>query len=116
MRISPEKPGDMTVIQPGRPEKAISARAPLCLLSGMTCKKNEEEYDTLLEILDDAGEAWSKGQTSEGRSAPFHVVFVIAEEDKSKRKHWELEEFSAIESETPKTKPNLGRSTKRPRK
>jgi RNAse (barnase) inhibitor barstar len=76
----------------------------------------EEDYDTLLEILDDAGEAWSKGHTAEGRSAPFHVVFIIDEQDKSKRKHWELEEFSLTDSKTPKTKPSPTRSAKRPRR
>jgi RNAse (barnase) inhibitor barstar len=76
----------------------------------------EEDYDTLLEILDDAGEAWSKGHTAEGRSAPFHVVFIIDEQDKSKRKHWELEEFSLTDSKTPKTRPSPTRSAKRPRR
>ena len=76
----------------------------------------EEEYETLLEILDDAGEAWSKGQTADGRCAPFHTVFVIAEQDKSKRKRWELEEFSPTGSKTPKTKPNPKRSAKQSRK
>ena len=77
---------------------------------------NDEEYETLLEVLSDAGEAWSKGHTADGRCAPFHVVFIIAEQDKSKRKHWELEEFSSTESKTPKTKPSPKRSAKRPRK
>lgn len=76
----------------------------------------EEEYETLLEIFDDAGEAWSKGHTANGRSAPFHVVFIIDEQDKSKRKHWELEEFSSIESKPPKTKSSPKRSVKRSRK
>lgn len=77
---------------------------------------DEEEYETLLEVLDDAGEAWSKGQTAEGRRATFHVVFVIAEQDKSKRKRWELEEFSLIEPKTPKPKLNSKHSTKRSKK
>jgi RNAse (barnase) inhibitor barstar len=76
----------------------------------------EEEYNTLLEVLDDAGEAWSKGQTIDGRRAAFHAVFIITEQDKSKRKHWELEEFSLLESKTPKTKPSSRRSTKRSKK
>ena len=78
--------------------------------------EDEEEYDTLLEILDDAGEAWSKGHTADGRRAPFHVVFIIAEQDKSKRKHWELAEFSSLDSKTPKTNTSPKRSAKRPRK
>ena len=58
---------------------------------------DEEEYETLLEILDDAGEAWSKGQTADGRCASFHTVFAVAEQEKSKRHRWELKEFSSAE-------------------
>jgi RNAse (barnase) inhibitor barstar len=76
----------------------------------------DEEYETLLEILDDAGEAWSKGQTADGRQAPFHVVFVITEQDKSTRKPWELEEFSSTGPKINKTKPNSKRSAKRSKK
>ena len=78
--------------------------------------EDEEEYETLLEILSDAGEAWSKGQTADGRRAPFHVCFAVTEQDKSKRIHWHLEEFSSTESRTPKTKPNSKRSPKRSKK
>ena len=78
--------------------------------------EDDEEYETLLEILSDAGEAWSKGQTAEGRRAPFHVCFAVTEQDKSKRKHWHLEEFSSTESKTPKTKPSPNRSPKRSKK
>ncbi len=52
---------------------------------------DEEEYETLLEVLSDAGEAWSKGQTTDGRSAPFHTVFAVTEQNASKRHRWELE-------------------------
>lgn len=57
---------------------------------------SEEEYETLLEILNDAGEAWSKGQTASGQRAPFHAFFVVSEQDKSARAHWRLEEFSGV--------------------
>jgi len=53
----------------------------------------EEEYETLLEILNDVGEAWSKGQTSSGRRAPFHVFFGVSEAHRVKRKHWGLDEL-----------------------
>lgn len=76
----------------------------------------EEEHETLLEVLDDAGEAWSKGHTADGRQAPFHAVFIIAEQDKSKRKHWELEEFFSPDSKKPKMKPLPKRSPKQSRK
>jgi RNAse (barnase) inhibitor barstar len=78
--------------------------------------EDEEEYETLLEILSDAGEAWSKGQTADGRRAPFHVCFAVTEQDKSKRKHWHLEEYASNDRETPSTKPRKKRSTKQLRK
>ena len=54
---------------------------------------DEEEYETLLEVLNDAGEAWSKGQTADGRCAPFHAVFAVPEQNQATRHRWELEEF-----------------------
>ena len=78
--------------------------------------EDEEEYETLLEILSDAGEAWSKGQTAEGRRAPFHVCLAVTEQNKSKRTHWHVKEFSPTESTTPKTKPSLKRAPKRSKK
>lgn len=77
--------------------------------------EDEEEYETLLEVLDDAGEAWSKGQTVDGRRVAFHVVFVIAEQDKVKRKRWELAEYAWVESTAPKRKLSPKRSAKRSR-
>ncbi len=65
---------------------------------------DEEEYETLLEVLSDAGEAWSKGQTADGRRAPFHAFFLVTEQDKLSRKRWELEEFSLEEQKTPRGK------------
>ncbi|QPD02856.1 MAG: hypothetical protein Nkreftii_000630 [Candidatus Nitrospira kreftii] len=73
---------------------------------------DEDEYDTLLEVLSDAGEAWSKGQTADGRRAPFHGVFVVPEQDKSKRKRWELEEFFLDKRKPPRAKPARKRSAK----
>ena len=70
---------------------------------------DDEEYETLLEVLNDAGEAWSKGQTPDGRRAPFHVYFGVSRQGKSKRKHWGLEELPLTEPETPKLK---GRTTR----
>ena len=60
---------------------------------------DEEGYETLLEILNDVGEAWSKGQTSSGRRAPFHVFFSISEQNRARRKHWGLEELPLAASE-----------------
>lgn len=77
---------------------------------------DEDEYETLLEVLSDAGEAWSKGQTIDGRRAPFHGVFVVTEKDRSKRKRWELEEVSFNEYHTSRTKPARKRSPKTSKK
>lgn len=77
----------------------------------------DEEYETLLEVLNDAGEAWSKGQTPNGRRAPFHVFFGVSQQDKSKRKHWRLEELPLTEPETSKLKGHTTRAVSQsPRK
>ncbi|HMF84884.1 MAG TPA: hypothetical protein VK598_00875, partial [Nitrospiraceae bacterium] len=57
----------------------------------------EEEYETFLEILRDAGEAWGNGQTEMGarRATPFHVLFVVSEREKTKRAHWGMKEVTA---------------------
>ena len=75
---------------------------------------DEEEYETLLEVLSDAGEAWSKGQTADGRCAPFHVLFVVSEQDRAKRKRWELEEFVSDKQSPPKLKSRPKRSGEPP--
>ena len=74
---------------------------------------DDEEYETLLEVLNDAGEAWSKGQTSDGRRAPFHVFFAVSEPDKSKRKHWGMEELPLKEPKPSKLKGRTRRAVSR---
>ena len=46
---------------------------------------DEEEYETFLEILRDAGEAWGNGQAGMGarRATPFHVLFAVSEREKA---------------------------------
>ena len=58
---------------------------------------NEEEYETLLEILRDAGEAWGNGQAGMGarQATPFHVLFAVSEQDKAKRAYWGMKEINA---------------------
>lgn len=78
---------------------------------------DDEEYETLLEVLSDAGEAWSKGQTADGRRAPFHVFFGVSQHEKSKRKHWGLKELPLTEPEAVKPKGRTPRAESRsPRK
>lgn len=59
---------------------------------------DDDEYETFLEVLSDAGEAWSKGQGGTGRIAPFHVLLAVSQKEKGSRKHWGVEEVSARES------------------
>lgn len=59
--------------------------------------EDEEEYETFLEILRDAGEAWGNGQAGMGarRATPFHALFVVSEQEKAKRAHWGMKEINA---------------------
>lgn len=56
---------------------------------------HDEEYETFLEILRDAGEAWANGQAGMGtrRATPFHVLFAVSEQGKAKRVHWGMKEI-----------------------
>lgn len=63
---------------------------------------DEDEYETVLEILSDAGEAWSKGQAGGGGNAiAFHTLFAVSEQEESKKKHWGLEPAPAAERSSP---------------
>ena len=73
---------------------------------------DEEEYETLLEILSDAGEAWSKGQAGGGsRAIPFHVLFAVSEQERLRRKHWDLETVPTSNLPTPAKKPPRKKSS-----
>lgn len=74
----------------------LPAKGYIVLVTDAQCviPDDEEEYETLLEVLSDAGEAWSQGHTGDGRRAPFHVLFAVSPEEKAKRKHWGLKELS----------------------
>ena len=58
---------------------------------------DDAEYETLLEILRDAGEAWGSGQAGMGarRATPFHVLFAVSELGKAKRAHWGMNDIPA---------------------
>lgn len=64
---------------------------------------DEDEYETLLEVLSDAGEAWGSGQAGTGarRATPFHVLFAVSEREKAKRARWEMSEISAEPAQEP---------------
>jgi RNAse (barnase) inhibitor barstar len=57
---------------------------------------DEEEYETFLEVLRDAGEAWGSGQAGMGarQATPFHVLFAVSEREKAKRAHWGMKEIN----------------------
>ncbi len=57
---------------------------------------DEDEHETFLEVLSDAGKAWGSGQAGMGakRATPFHVLFAVSEREKSKRTRWEMSEIS----------------------
>ena len=67
---------------------------------------DEEEYETFLEILRDAGEAWGNGQARMGarRATPFHVLFAVSEREKAKRAHWGMKEINAEPTREPNTR------------
>jgi RNAse (barnase) inhibitor barstar len=66
---------------------------------------DEEEFQTFLEILRDAGEAWGNGQAgmSTQRATPFHVLFAVSEQEKAKRAHWGMKEINAKPTRSAKT-------------
>jgi len=79
--------------------------------------EDEEEYETFLEILRDAGEAWGNGQAgmSTQRATPFHVLFIVSEQEKAKRAHWGMKEINAeptrsanTQLRSPKRRPSHG--------
>jgi RNAse (barnase) inhibitor barstar len=57
---------------------------------------DDTEYETFLEILRDAGEAWGSGQAGMGarQATPFHMLFAVSEEEKAKRAHWGMKEIN----------------------
>ena len=85
--------------------------------AGHVLPDDEEEFETFLEILRDAGEAWGNGQAgmSTPRATPFHVLFVVSEQEKAKRAHWGMKEFNAeptrsanTQLRSPKRRPSHG--------
>jgi len=64
---------------------------------------DETEYETFLEILCDAGEAWGSGQAGIGarRATPFHTLFAVSEQEKAKRSHWGMKEINGEPTREP---------------
>jgi RNAse (barnase) inhibitor barstar len=60
-------------------------------------RDDEEDYATFIEVLSDAGEAWSSGQAGMGAqpAKPFHALLAVLDRKKSRRAHWGISEISA---------------------
>jgi hypothetical protein len=75
----------------------LPAKGYILLITDAGCvlPDDEEEYETFLEILRDAGEAWGTGQAGMGarRATPFHALFTVSEREKAKRAHWGMNEI-----------------------
>jgi RNAse (barnase) inhibitor barstar len=81
---------------------------------------DEEDYETFLEVMSDAGEAWGSGRAGAGtkRATPFHVLLAVSEQNKSKRAQWDLQEIAAQpsgEQGTRKQSPRQGNSRRKKR-
>lgn len=81
--------------------------------------EDEEDYETFLEVISDAGEAWGTGQAGMGmsRGIPFHVIFAVTEQGRQKRAHWGIPDIAAEQNQQSETKRrSAGRHPKRSRK
>jgi hypothetical protein len=49
----------------------------------------EDDYETFIEILAEAGEGWSSHRDeANGAGIPFHTVLAVSERHKAKRRNW----------------------------
>jgi RNAse (barnase) inhibitor barstar len=56
----------------------------------LTKPDDEDDYETFIEILAEAGEAWSikRPPSSAGAGTPFHTVLLVSNKQKHKRRNW----------------------------
>jgi RNAse (barnase) inhibitor barstar len=77
----------------------LPAKGYILLITDAGCvlPDDEEAYETFLEILRDAGEAWGGGPAEMGArgATPFHVLFAVSDREKAKRAHWGMKEINA---------------------
>jgi hypothetical protein len=55
-------------------------------------QNDEDEYKTFLGILQNAGQIWATEQPVRPEM-PFHVILVVTDHLKGKRKHWGVPRF-----------------------
>jgi len=75
--------------------------------------KEEDDYSTFLEVLNDAGESWAAGQAGSG-SRPFHAILTVSRQQRLTRAHWSVPDvdLDAGMRDQPKTsrkRPTSGR-------
>ena len=79
--------------------------------------KDDEDYPTFIDILNDAGESWS-GRRVDGAAqagVPFHVVLVVSERHKSTRKSWLAPELARTGSPSRSARTRTPKSPSRKR-
>ncbi|WHZ23971.1 MAG: Barstar, ribonuclease (Barnase) inhibitor [Nitrospira sp.] len=56
----------------------------------LTKPDEEDDFETFVEILNEAGEAWSLKESDEatGNGLPFHAVLVVSDRHKHARHNW----------------------------
>jgi hypothetical protein len=56
----------------------------------LTKPDDVDDYETFIEILAEAGEAWSTKRSGSvaGEGTPFHTVLTLSEKQQHKRKNW----------------------------
>jgi RNAse (barnase) inhibitor barstar len=63
----------------------------------LTKPDEEDDYETFIEILAEAGEAWSEKRSGSvaGVGIPFHTVLLVSDKQKHKRRNWLVPVLSA---------------------
>ena len=78
---------------PGRPRMAAGQGYLVVVTESdqvLTKPDEEDDFETFVEILSEAGEAWSLKESDEttGNGLPFHAVLAVAEHHKRARHNW----------------------------
>ena len=50
----------------------------------------DEEFETLVSILQEAGRAWATPQSGAGPPRPFHVLFTVTPSQEKSRADWKM--------------------------
>lgn len=70
----------------------LPAKGYILLISDadLVLEKDEEGFQSFVDVLRDAGEAWASGQAGIGskRAVPFHVICTLSEHRLHSRAHW----------------------------